>query len=407
MVKIEMKKKQPILFIAWDNPSSNYLEGLFVPIFEQLNERFDFSFHVIQFSWADTGRIAYLRNRCRERGVSYTHITIHRTPISFVGKYFTLQFSLRKIIKYIIDNQIAIMMPRSTMPARMALAVKRKIPDLKIIFDADGLPIEERVDFAGLRPGGIRHRQLKKIERQIIKLSDVVITRTEQAISFLRKQYDVSEDKFDIVINGRDASLITPVDMKDALFLRKELGIPEDSNVCVYCGSLGPQYGVDQMLYIHRSLTAKGVSSYFLVLTQNTEYLTQRMKETDVNIVVRNVEFKDIPKFLSLGNFAFAIRKATFSMRGVAPIKLGEYLLMGLPVVASGGIGDTESQLTGRPFAHVLQGYEKDSMDGAVQWILENRHDTTLAQKARDFALKHYSLEQSVLTYRKALERLN
>ena len=38
-----------------------------------------------------------------------------------------------------------------------------------------------------------------------------------------------------------------------------------------------------------------------------------------------------------------ALRRSSFSMRAVAPIKLGEYLLCGLPALASPGVGDTDA----------------------------------------------------------------
>lgn len=37
--------------------------------------------------------------------------------------------------------------------------------NLKIIFDADGLPIQERVDYAGLKENSLQYQWLKKLKR--------------------------------------------------------------------------------------------------------------------------------------------------------------------------------------------------------------------------------------------------
>jgi len=233
-----------------------------------------------------------------------------------------------------------------------------------------------------------------------------VLTRTIGATTFLQSQYFVSESKFFIVKNGRDEEMFK---RSDALGngMRQRLGIPEGAKVLVYCGSIGPQYGVEQMLYIHKKLFEQSSSYYFLVLTNNPSYFETMLKGSEKNIVIEKASFSEIPAYLSAADFAFAIRKATLSMQGVAPIKLGEYLLMGLPVIASSDIGDSNTFLSNKPFVYLLSDYDPPNLDKAVQWISTNKdYSETLRIAGRSFGKEYYSLSASAESYHKAIQSI-
>src|SRR4051812_2350290 len=99
-----MERNKKILFIAWDSPLVTYLEGLFIPIFEQLNARYGYEFHIIQFSWASDDRIRHLTEFCRKKNIVYTHFKIILKPIAPIGKYLTLFRGVRFVNRYLKEN---------------------------------------------------------------------------------------------------------------------------------------------------------------------------------------------------------------------------------------------------------------------------------------------------------------
>src|SRR5690606_6590059 len=117
----------------------------------------EWEFHVIQFTWGDEERISLTREKAKELGIIYKALPILRKPIPLIGSFISLIRGSQKIRNYIQQHQIDVVMPRSTFPAFMVnkLMKNGKVPfrefrgkDFRVIFDADGLPIEERVDFA-------------------------------------------------------------------------------------------------------------------------------------------------------------------------------------------------------------------------------------------------------------------
>lgn len=394
-----------ILFIAWDAAHVNYLQSLFLPVFSGLQKETSYRFDILHFTWADKEKTNALHELCVQENIPYTHIPV-RT--SLLGKLLSQRSGISIIRSYVKENSIDAIMPRSTIPASMTLAAVRAFPTVKIFFDADGLPIEERVDFAGLKKGSLRYNALKKIENAILKRADRILTRTEKAIDILINQNPaLTRNKFHVVVNGRDESFFKRSDEQTRLTIRHKLGIPANALVLVYCGSLGPQYGIDQMLYILNAVWNQNRNTFLLLIANNPENLFNKYDAASLqNVVVKEVAPARVPEYLSAGDVALAIRKSSFSMQGVAPVKIGEYLLTGLPVVASAGIGDTEAMLANNQCVHILNNYSESNLLRAVEWITtDGLHKND--NEARLLGLKYFGLQLAIKSYIGALNEMD
>jgi glycosyltransferase involved in cell wall biosynthesis len=398
----ELKITFKVLFIAWDGPYATYLESLFLPIFISL-KKYGYEFHIIQFSWANAAKVENVKGICETGGVFYMHIPVFTKPHPVIGKVITLRLAKKKIVSYVKKHGIEVLMPRALMPSGIILRVLKDLPAVKVVLDADGLQIEERVEFADLREGSFRYRQLKKIESAIIKQALVVITRSFKASDLLLQQYGENmRSKFFCVINGRDENVFKRSSESDIHRLREELGIPQHAFVSVYCGSLTAQYGLSEMAILHKKMLLKNADAYWLVLTGNTENM--KPYAALPHVIVRNVPAVQVPMYLSVANVGLALRKATRSMKGVAPIKIGEYLLMGLPVIASCGIGDSEEILTGNAFCHMVPDLSESNIEKAFQWMSDLQEIDP--EVIRQFGIANFGLEAAVESYRLALDAI-
>lgn len=393
-----MAKK--ILFITWDGPQTSYMEGLFMPIFHEVAKTKEIDFHVIQFTWADQGKINEVKNAARSLGITYTAFPICRKPVAGVGSLLTLFTSSGKIEKYIRENHIDVVMPRSTFPAYMINKIQN--PKFKVVFDADGLPLEERVDFAGLKKAGMQYRWMKSIESKMLKRADKVITRSRKSIEIhLQNIGEYYRSNFFVVYNGRsaDAFQYNELSRKAA---REQMGIQEQELLFVYCGSLGEQYCWKEMMAIFEAYQTTRPAK-FLVLTGNTEFALGRLSaEHKKSVILKSVPFSEVPFWLSGADVAFALRLPSFSMQGVAPIKLGEYLLMGLPTVASAKIGDTETILQAVPHCIVYDHADELMKEKTVGRLLQM--DDVDREQIREQGLQWFSLEMSAKSYIHALD---
>ena len=444
-----------LLFITWDGPQTSYMEGLFMPIFQEIAKQGDYKFHVVQFTWADDEKIAHTQAAADQMGITYTACPILRKPNVSIGSLLTVLSSAGKIKKYIRENNIHIVMPRSTFPAMIVNQinfpfVSRALPFRglrgaaffpfrglrgsaffpfrglrgaaffpfrglrggkvtfrgfrgKLIFDADGLPIEERIDFAGLKKESFQYKLMKSAETKMLKSADAVITRSQKAIDIHTAHIGESfRSKFSVVFNGRDKNIFAyQPHLREKV--RRELEL-KDELLFVYAGSLGPQYCLTEMLQIFQTYAEKREAK-FLILTGNTAFAEQNIPtELKAHVILKSVPAEKVSFYLNGGDVAFGLRKPTFSMQGVAPIKLGEYLLCGLPVIASKGIGDTEK---------ILENFEECYLyDHSVGLLPQIAHIKNFVEKAifanrnkiAQKAQHYFSLEAAAESYLKAIK---
>ena len=245
---------------------------------------------------------------------------------------------------------------------------------------------------------------MKSAETKMLKSADAVITRSQKAIDIHISNIGESyRSKFSVVFNGRDKNVFAyQPNLREEV--RQELGL-KDELLFVYAGSLGPQYCLNEMLEMFKAYAEKLLAK-FLILTGNTAFAEQNIPtELREHVILKSVPSEKVSFYLNGGDVAFGLRKPTFSMQGVAPIKLGEYLLCGLPVIASKGIGDTEK---------ILENFEEcylyDHSIGLLPQIDQIKNfvekaifadRNKIAQKAQDY----FSLEAAAESYIKAIKK--
>lgn len=391
-----MKSTKKILFITWDGPQTNYLESLFFPIFSSIQKKSVWRFQVVQFSWAEKEQQQHLSLLAGEKGIGYRHYPVGRKPYPLPGTLLTLMKGVVFLKQYLKHHPVDLIMPRSIIPALMVNFLTTS--GCKIIFDADGLPLEERVDFSGLSRKSLQYKFLKKQEKKMLVAAEKVFTRSDQAIKIHLKTVGKSlAHKFQKITNGRDKVLFSPDPVIRGNY-RKKLHLRNEDLLLVYCGSLGPQYGWQEMMKILSLIRGLGTSAKLLVLTKDSSYIINRIPDELVShILIKKEPFGQIPAWLNAADVAFAIREPLPSMLGVAPIKLAEYLLMGLPTIASKGIGDTESILQQIPGTFLYDHSEKEMAHKAALWA--TRPMQGHPQAIRERSIKHFSLEMTVKDY--------
>lgn len=396
-------KTQNILFITWDGPQTSYMEGLFMPIFSEIKKTYNCNFHVLQFTWAGEEKTQQIKKVAQALGIQYTAARVYRKPMASVGSLLSVFKGISTIRKYIRLHEIDVVMPRSTMPAVMVNRLRLK--NIKVVFDADGFPLEERVDFSGLSKESKQYLWFKKEETKLLKRADAVITRSQKAIEIhLQTIGENYRKKFSVVYNGRDVTFFQP-DSTHKVKKKEALGFHKADTVFVYCGSLGPQYGWEEMIAVFSRYHAKNKQSKFLILTGNVAFAEERLPSVlRKDIKVLSVPFASVPEYLNAADVAFAIRKPTFSMQGVAPIKLGEYLLMGLPTIASAGIGDTEAIFEYLEGCFLFNHQNENEIENVVGFLSEK--NAVDLDTIRSVGLNYFSLEKSALSYKKALDTL-
>lgn len=376
-----------ILFITWDGPQTSYLQGLFLPIFKGLAEH-GHQVHVLQFTWASAANTEHVKNICENAGIPYRAAPVWRNFAS-LGPLISALAGGRHIRRAVCDWNVDTLMPRSLMPALAVLAMGSH-RGLKLIFDADGFAADERADFGGLSRTGATYRILRMVEKQTARVADGVLVRTPRAIDILVDRAKTERTKFCVVGNGLD-----PKPFLDCWPQRTD----KEFRLC-YAGSLGAQYCPDQMLELAQLLRVHIPNLVFRIFTgdrANLDGALDRLCLSDQSwIEVSRLPSESMPAALMQCDLALALRKPAFSTQGVAPIKLGEYMLAGLPVIGTEGVGPVEPLIEAGVMFPI-----KEDLSQAWPWVRDHviPHQNSLRQRAQALGLAHFSLKASVDSY--------
>lgn len=396
-----------VLFVTWDGPQVAYLESLFLPIFAGLAQR-GVRFHVVQFTWADNARLSRARAACAAAGVGYRSLPVWRRPKA-AGALASALAGSRAVRRAIRDFDIDVVMPRSNLPGLAVLACGGS--GRPMVFDADGLPLDEAVEFAGRSPRSFSHRLLRDIEAQLVQRAAVVLTRTGSAARTLaaRAGAGIDPGKFRVVGNGRDPAVFHPGDAASRALTRSTLDVADRAPLAVYAGSLGDQYCPAEMLDFIQALVARRSDARCLVLTGQPEVMERHLSQRPAlsgAVIVRRARPEEVPAYLACADIGLAFRRPSFSMKAVAPVKLGEYLLCGVPVLATRDIGDTGAIGTGAGL--LLDAIDATAVEAAADWVVDALLPDRDGFRERCVATgkSGFSLDATVSAYAQAFEEV-
>jgi len=148
-----------------------------------------------------------------------------------------------------------------------------------------------------------------------------------------------------------------------------------------------------------------------LILTGTPEYVISALDaypELKPAITTMRVPSHRIPEYLACADLGLALIKPTYSMQAASAIKLGEYLLCGLPVVATAGIGDT-SAVVNEHVGFVINDVDSDSqLEAAANWfvnvVLPARE--AFRDRCRRVGIASFSLNEAVNNYQCAFDKV-
>ncbi len=382
--------------MSWDGPEVTYVENLFTPIFLKLQENHGYEFHVIQFTSANKEIIKQRKKDLESRGIYFLGIpTFKRSAL--LGMLKVKFLDIYQVKKYAENHGIEVLMPRAV-NAYFIMKALFKNNKYRLVWDADGFPLEERVDFAGLSKDSIRYKFFKKMEHQAYYHAASLICRTQKAKEVITENAGegFDSDKVFVVPNGTFVLNESP----PSVVKPKHLTL-------IYAGSLGPQYMLPEMLETFQFTKRTFTDARFKILTfhieQAQDYIQQHFPHLLSGVEIKSVTAEKVKEELGKAHIGISFRKPSFSMQGVAPIKVVEYLSAGLPVIYNSGIGDMDDQLYGQGFAFCLDPKKDIYPSNLSFWIkeqMEQNSSTTVIQ----FAAEHFSLKESASLYHQALQ---
>jgi len=182
---------------------------------------------------------------------------------------------------------------------------------------------------------------------------------------------------------------------RDRARIRDRLEFDDNYILGIYVGKFGGLYlDPSDLVFLNhlKKLTSK-LGLIFLT-PGNREQLQIKLNQylsSDITCVVKYVDHKDVPVYLSGSDFALSLNKYFTTGKYLSPVKHGEYWANGLPILMTEGIGD-ESEFLEKEEGGVI--FNNENSHASIEKLKEILEDPDHRNKIPEIAKKYRSFEK-------------
>ena len=347
----------------------------------------------------DSNEIKQINNEWEKRNMQLLPYPYKRFGFK---KMIVVSGYLFKLIRIIKKEKISTI-HAFCMPAGGIAYLLSKATGAELIIDSYEPHAESMIENGTWKKNGAAYRILFSLEKKQTQRAKAIIATTAGMKQYALEKYNVEVRNFFVKPACVDLEKFSPSE-KDPELL-KELGL-ENKIICVYAGKLGGIYFKKEVFDFIKLCYDHWKDDFrFLMLTNatNEEVVAEveRVKIPGDIVINRFVFHNDIPRYLSLGDFAINPVKPVPAKKYCTSIKDGEYWAMGLPVVISPNISDDSKIIEDENTGVVVDFSDHLQLSGAVNKIEKLvKEKKVLKERIRQIAIRYRSFDLAEKIYK-------
>jgi glycosyltransferase involved in cell wall biosynthesis len=403
-----------ILYISYDGMTDPLGQSQVLPYVFGLKKR-GYEFHVISFEKMDRYQKHHktIQQLFKENDVFW-----HPQDYQLSGGIRTTLKQVRRmhaVAKYLHEvHQFDIVHCRSYMPALTGLRMKQKY-GTKLIFDMRGFWADERIDGKIWSLDSPIYRRIfnyfKRKESEFLLKSDYSIIGTENGRNEISTWKSMQGKSINIKVIPccADLEMFDPqkITAEQQSELKVKLGIQTTHYVLGYVGSIGTWYMLSEMLDYFKCLQESNPNAVFLFVSgEKPEYVKGEAAKKGIDpaaIFVATTLHSGVPLHISIFDSAIFFIRSSYSKKAASPVKQGEIMAMGIPLICNAGIGDTDSIVNKYKAGTVID--ELNDETYRTHFIRKEMFDSREIMKgAKDYFSLEEGLNQYEWIYTKILE---
>lgn len=283
------------------------------------------------------------------RAIPWIRLRYHKRP-SLPATLFDITRGVRRILREHRRQPFDLLHARGYVPAAIARAVKT-CAGIPFLFDIRGLQADEYADSGHWDARSLKFRLTKRVEQAVLREADGLVTLTH-AVRPVLQDFDGLKERATL---PPWSVIPTCVDLDHFTFdpaarerVRAQLHVG-DRPVLVYAGSIGGYYLLEEMLDFYLTARERWPGLFLLALVNGPpEAVIDALAARAIaakDYAVTWARHAEMPGYLSAADAGLAFVRPSPAKRSASPTKCGEYLACGLPIVATGGVGDVDDLL--------------------------------------------------------------
>jgi glycosyltransferase involved in cell wall biosynthesis len=288
------------------------------------------------------------------KGIFWHPLEHHSGSLILLKKLYDFLLAVRVLIRIRWQHKPRLIMSFANVAASIGILLSGilRIPHLVFSYEPHS---EFLVDFGIWPKKSLKYIILSRLERAAGQRSDYVLTGTRFMAEELAK-------------SGSKAHIFrTPSAVDDSVFrhipearqsIREQLHL-ENRVVIIYAGKFGGIYYEREIPMFFRALQDLSTSYYFIVLSPSKhEDIKELFRESGLRSENFTLDFAkdaaEVARWHSAADVGLAAIPPFPHQRYRSPVKVGEYLLCGLPIITCSGVSEDDEVATTRNVGAVI-----------------------------------------------------
>lgn len=321
--------------------------------------------------------------------LKWRHLTYHR-KFRILARCYDMVCGMFVVMWIIKRDKIGIIDARGPVPAMIAF-LPAKIFGIKFLFDTRGFLADKYVCGGLLKKGSLTYKLLKWCEDMLARKSDYLTVETYKHAQVIKDSQNNFSSKMGVI-----SCCVDTGKFNYQLFPDRQDGVFD----LVFLGKARTWYLLDDMFDFFAVMSKDITNARFTFITESdpghiySAAGKKRIEEGKIRIM--KAGRSDVPALLSAANAGIFFMN-TYQQYNFSPIKFGEFLACGLPVIINAGFGDCDEILLKEDVGAVINGFSTQEYEKAIQKLkgLLSEGDA-LRRRCRVAAERYFSTDIAV-----------
>lgn len=245
-----------------------------------------------------------------------------------------------------------------TRSPRALLAASKRLFSygVKSVYDARGAIAQEYLLTYGRK--SINYFEIGLLEKMALRKASLVSCVTTKLSDYVK------------AVSGREVDAIIPCcvtnhkNYSNIMLDRSDLGFKSFHKIYCYSGGTSKWQRIEDVLELCLRVSKKSPMARFLFISKDFESIVKMANNKGINrslFKAFSCEQREVAHYLSLCDAGIILRHNNLVNNVASPIKVGEYLLAGIPVLLSSGIGDYSQELPEQKIGLLVDDFWTDS----------------------------------------------
>ncbi|HXU39909.1 MAG TPA: glycosyltransferase [Blastocatellia bacterium] len=332
--------------------------------------------------------IARIRVDLEKKSVRWIPLQYHKRPKAPATGFDFLQGCVRCVVSQ-VGARPDIVHSRTFVGGLMGLAIT-SILRSKFIYHNEGFYPDEQVDAGVWKANSTSHRVAKNLERRMYSRADAIIAMSHRGRRVIEEIPAVRRKETPVIV------VPSCVDLDHFQPQQPKLRAGHDAVRFVYSGSIGGRYNLDQAGRFVAAASSEICNAHLRVLTlQDATLAASMLRRGGLNgdsWSTEAVPYSAMPAMLADQDAGLLFLSQGLSEHGCSPTKIGEYWAMGLPVVTTPNVSDTDEIIRAERVGVVVRENSDEAFRSAARELKSLLEDEELPARCRRAAERHYAL---------------